>query len=76
MYETARQYIDVLEEMLVVFRVPAWSGSSRARLVRCPRLFSIDVGVRNALLSHPLGALLSQERPPDRDLPRRMTPAR
>ena len=54
-YETTRRYIDVLEDTLVVFRVPAWSGSSRASLVRRPRLFLFDIGVRNALLQPPAG---------------------
>lgn len=61
-YETTRRYIDVLEDTLVVFRVPAWSGSSRASLVRRPRLFFFDVGVRNALLRRPLDTPLPDER--------------
>ena len=61
-YETTRRYIDVLEDTLVVFRVPAWSGSSRASLVRHPRLFLFDIGVRNALLRRPLDAPLPDER--------------
>ena len=61
-YETTRRYIDVLEDTLVVFRVPAWSGSSRASLVRHPRLFLFDIGVRNALLRRPLDGPLPDER--------------
>ena len=61
-YETTRRYIDVLEDTLVVFRVPAWSGSSRASLVRHPRLFFFDIGVRNALLRRPLDTPLPDER--------------
>ncbi|MGA7306005.1 MAG: AAA family ATPase, partial [Rhodothermales bacterium] len=41
-YETARRYVEVLEDTLVVFRVPAWSGSDRASLVAHPRLFLFD----------------------------------
>ena len=37
-YETARRYIEVLEDTLVMFRVPAWSGSTRASVVGHPRL--------------------------------------
>ena len=53
-YETARRYIDVLEDTLVAFRVPAWSGSVRTRLVRHGKFFLFDIGVRNALLRRPL----------------------
>lgn len=61
-YETTRRYIDVLEDTLVMFRVPAWSGSSRASLVRHAKLFLFDIGVRNALLRRPLDAPLPDER--------------
>lgn len=61
-YQTTRRYIDVLEDTLVVFRVPAWSGSSSASLVRRPRLFLFDIGVRNALLRRPLDGPLPDER--------------
>ena len=61
-YETARRYIEVLEDTLVMFRVPAWSGSSRSSAVGHPRLFLFDIGVRNALLRRPLDAPLADER--------------
>lgn len=61
-YETTRRYIEVLEDTLVMFRVPAWSGSSRASAVGHPRLFLFDNGVRNALLRRPLNSILPDER--------------
>ncbi len=61
-YETTRRYIEVLEDTLIMFRVPAWSGSSRSSLVARPRLFLFDTGVRNALLRRPLDAPLPDER--------------
>ena len=61
-YETARRYIEVLEDTLVAFRVPAWSGSDRTSLVSHPKLFLFDLGVRNALLRRPLDKPLSDER--------------
>ena len=64
-YETARRYLDVLEDTLVMFRVPAWSGSggsNRASLVRHGKFFFFDLGVRNALLRRPLDAPLPDER--------------
>ena len=61
-HETARRYFEVLEDTLVAFRVPAWSGSERAQLVRHSKLFLFDIGVRNALLRRPLDRPLADER--------------
>ena len=61
-YETARRYIEVLEDTLVAFQIPAWSGSDRTRLVRHGKLFLFDIGVRNALLRRPLDRPLPDER--------------
>ena len=61
-YETTRRYIEVLEDTLVMFRVPAWSGSSRSSVIGHPRFFLFDIGVRNALLRRPLDAPLPDER--------------
>lgn len=61
-HETARRYLDVLEETLVMFRIPAWSGSDRASLVAHPKLYLFDIGVRNALLRRPLDSPLEDER--------------
>jgi len=61
-YETARRYIEVLQDTLVAFSVPAWSGSDRARLVAHPKIYLFDLGVRNALLHRPLDRPLEDER--------------
>jgi len=61
-YETARRYVEVLEDTLLMFRVPAWSGSDRVSLVSHPKLFMFDLGVRNALLRRPLDRPLDDER--------------
>ncbi|MYH50410.1 MAG: ATP-binding protein [Gammaproteobacteria bacterium] len=61
-YETARRYVEVLEDTLVAFRVPAWSGSDRSSLVRHGKMFLFDIGVRNALLRRPLDEPLPDER--------------
>jgi predicted AAA+ superfamily ATPase len=61
-YETARRYVEILEDTLVAFRVPAWSGSTRASLVKHPRIYLFDLGVRNALLRRPLDRPLEDER--------------
>lgn len=61
-YETARRYLEVLLDTLVSFTVPAWSGSDRASLVAHPKVFLFDLGVRNALLRHPLDTPLEDEK--------------
>lgn len=61
-YETARRYMEVLEDTLLAFRVPAWSGSDRASLIAHPKVYLFDVGVRNALLRRPLDQPLDDER--------------
>ena len=61
-YETARRYMEVLEDTLLVFRTPAWSGSDRASLLGHPKIYFFDIGVRNALLRRPLDRYLDDER--------------
>ena len=61
-YETARRYLEVLEDTLIVVRIPAWSGSDRASLVTHPKVFFFDLGIRNALLRRPLDRPLDDER--------------
>lgn len=61
-YETVRRYLAVLEDTLVAFRVPAWSGSDRTSLVAHPKHYLFDLGVRNALLRRPLDRPLDDER--------------
>lgn len=53
-YETARRYLQMLEDTLIVFRVPAWSGSDRSRLISHDKYYLFDLGVRNAILNRPL----------------------
>ena len=61
-YETARRYLDVLEDTLILFRIPAWSGSDRASLVAHPKLLLFDLGIRNAILRRPLDRPHDDER--------------
>lgn len=61
-YETARRYLEVLEDTLILFRIPAWSGSDRASLVSHPKILLFDIGVRNAILRRPLDRPLVDER--------------
>src|SRR3990172_1625552 len=61
-YETARRYLEVLEDTLVAFRVPAWSGTARGSLIAHPKIYLFDIGVRNALLRRPLDRPLYDEK--------------
>jgi len=45
---TVKSHYQLLEDMHVGFSVPAWSGSSRKRVLSTPRFFLFDLGVRHA----------------------------
>lgn len=61
-HQTAGRYVEVLEDTLLLFRIPAWSGSDRARLVAHPKRYLFDIGVRNAILRRPLDRYLEDEK--------------
>ena len=60
--QTVRRYIEVMEDTLLLFRIPAWSGSDRASLLAHPKVYLFDVGVRNALLRRKLDEYQQDER--------------
>jgi predicted AAA+ superfamily ATPase len=45
---TVKAYYELLEDMLVGFRVDAWSRSPRKHLLSTPKFLFFDLGVRNA----------------------------
>jgi len=45
---TVKSHYELLEDMFVGFRVPAFSGSQRKGLLSTPRFFLFDLGVRHA----------------------------
>ncbi len=47
---TLNRYVDLLVGLLLVRRLPPWSGNMGKRLVRSPRLYLRDSGVVHALL--------------------------
>jgi len=58
--KTVGRYIDLLCDLLLVRRLPAWSRNSTKRLTRSPRIFVRDAGILHALLNIPtLDDLLS-----------------
>jgi predicted AAA+ superfamily ATPase len=58
-YATVRRYVEVMRLGYQAFLLPAWSGSLARRLVKSPRLYLSDVGVRNQVAgtSEPAGAV-------------------
>jgi predicted AAA+ superfamily ATPase len=59
---TIRGFYGVLEDTLLGFTVPPFAHSGRARILKTPRFFLCDVGVRNALARLPLErAMLATE---------------
>lgn len=58
--KTVGRYVDLLCDLLLVRRLPAWSRNSTKRLTRSPRIFVRDTGILHALLNIPtLDDLLS-----------------
>jgi predicted AAA+ superfamily ATPase len=48
--QTVGRYIDVLVDLMLVRRLPAWHGNVGKRLVRAPKLYVRDSGLLHALL--------------------------
>jgi len=57
--QTVARYLDLLVDLLLVRRLPAWSGNVGKRLVKAPKVYVRDSGVVHALLGLPtLDAIL------------------
>lgn len=50
--QTALRYFEVMEDSLILVRVPPFSKSATRRIVQHPRFFFFDTGVLNGLLSN------------------------
>jgi predicted AAA+ superfamily ATPase len=48
--QTVGRYIDLLCDLMLVRRLPAWSGNAGKRLVRAPKVYVRDSGIVHALL--------------------------
>jgi len=58
--QTVGRYIDLLCDLMLVRRLPAWSGNVGKRLVRAPKVYVRDSGLVHALLGlQDLDAVLS-----------------
>ena len=49
--KTVSSYIDLLTDLLLVRRLPAWYANIRKRLIKSPKIFIRDSGIAHALLS-------------------------
>lgn len=48
--QTVARYIDILSDLMMVRRLPAWHGNVGKRLVRAPKVYVRDSGLVHALL--------------------------
>ncbi len=51
-YKTVERYIDLLEKIYVVFRLPALARNQRNELKRKVKIYFYDCGIRNALINN------------------------
>lgn len=49
--KTIAHYLDILEGMLLVRRLPAWRGNAKRRVMKSPRVYVRDSGLVHRLLS-------------------------
>lgn len=55
---TATSYLDLLEDLRVIERLPAWSTNRMSRLVKTPKHYVTDTGMAAHLAGDDLGGLL------------------
>jgi predicted AAA+ superfamily ATPase len=55
---TARGYLDLLEDLRIIDRVPAWHSSRFTRLVKSPKLYLTDAGLAAAVIGVDRAGLL------------------
>ena len=48
-YSTVREYYQILEDTLIGFMLPAWTGSLRKKTIKSAKFYLFDVGVSNYL---------------------------
>lgn len=49
-WNTVRHYLDLMDDLLLIRRLPPWSGNVGKRLVKSPKLYIRDTGLLHALL--------------------------
>jgi predicted AAA+ superfamily ATPase len=56
---TVNAYLDLLDDLRIIERVPAWSSNRLKRLVRAPKLYVADTGLATSLLRADKTAIVS-----------------
>ena len=49
---TVKRYIDIFEQSFIIFRLSPFSGNKRSEIVKSPKIYFYDTGIRNALISN------------------------
>ncbi len=49
-HTTTRNYLDILTELFMVRQLPTWSGNTKKRLVKSPKVYIRDSGILHRLL--------------------------
>lgn len=49
---TIKRYIDIFEQSFIIFRLAPFSGNKRSEIVKSPKIYFYDTGIRNALISN------------------------
>lgn len=52
-YKTIKSHIDTLSEFYMVRQIPPWSGNTKKRLVKAPKIYLRDSGLMHRLLNIP-----------------------
>ena len=47
--KTVEKYVDILEKLFLVRRLPAWSRNELSRLIKAPKLHFLDAGLQSTL---------------------------
>ena len=61
---TVQGYLDILEDTLLAFRLPAYETKMRVRERKLPKLYWVDPGVVRAVKRHQLGEVVAEEKGP------------
>lgn len=50
-YETVEDYINLLEQTYVIYRLPSYHSSLRTELKKAKKIYFVDLGIRNAVIN-------------------------
>jgi predicted AAA+ superfamily ATPase len=58
---TVKQYLDILETIFIIHRIPAWSNNLIKRVIRAPKLIFTDSGLAASLIGQDTHRLLQTD---------------